>query len=222
MSDRSNQSDRSDVIGRSGLVHTSSNLSGQSDVTIRQHAAPPPIFHTSNRETYQNNVAGAGSSYSGPPSDILTNTYQTAELSFVEQLNIATTNFNFSANMLSSVTNNRSNLLRMIQNTLGDGKVSREMRAFCELCEEANLNPLAAMSKDELLALSDNCKKAIWQCEHYISKCFENTLTFSSGHRRVRYMDGDTRSITSRSTTSSSRVCYLPQHTCQYQSNNIK
>jgi hypothetical protein len=174
-----------------------------------------PTSHISH-ETYQNNVAEAGSSYSGPPSAILTNAYQTAKLSFVEQLNFVTINFNFSANMLSGVTNNRSNLLRMIQNTLDDEKVSREMRAFCELCEEANLNLLAAMSKGELLALSDNCKKAIGQCEHYISKCFENTLTFSLGHQRVRYMDGDTRSITSRSTASSSRVCYLLHHTCQY------
>ena len=61
----------------------------------------------------------------------------------------------------------RSTLLRRIQNKLSnDGKVSSEMRAFCELCEEANLEPLTAMSKDELISLSGGCREAIAQCKH--------------------------------------------------------
>ena len=61
----------------------------------------------------------------------------------------------------------RSSILKQIQDVLGDEKVSSEMRAFCELCEMVNLEPLAAMSKDELLVISRNCKKAIGQCRYY-------------------------------------------------------
>jgi hypothetical protein len=58
-------------------------------------------------------------------------------------------------------------LLGQIQNVLGDALVTSEMRAFCELCKEANLDALVAMSKDELLALSDMCKKGVAQCKQY-------------------------------------------------------
>jgi len=58
----------------------------------------------------------------------------------------------------------RSTLLEEIQNKLGNELVTSEMRAFCELCDKANLNSLVGMSKDELLALSDKCKKGIGQC----------------------------------------------------------
>ena len=60
----------------------------------------------------------------------------------------------------------RSALLRRIQDRLGDGKVSSEMRAFCELCEKEYLEPLETKSKDELLTLSDNSKKAIGQSQY--------------------------------------------------------
>jgi len=61
----------------------------------------------------------------------------------------------------------RLSILKKIQDVLGNEKVSIEMRTFCELCEEVNLGPLAAISKDELITLSGNCKKAIVQCRYY-------------------------------------------------------
>jgi hypothetical protein len=61
----------------------------------------------------------------------------------------------------------RLTLLKAIQSVMGDEKVSREMRVFCELCELQYLAPLQSMTKDQLLTLSDNCEKAIAQCECY-------------------------------------------------------
>jgi len=90
----------------------------------------------------------------------------------------------------------RSTLLGEIQNKLGNEQVTSEMRAFCEFSEKTNLNPLIAMSKDELLALSDNCKKAIGQW-----------------HQRARYMEGGTTkslATTRRSSTASNMVRLTP------------
>ncbi len=53
-------------------------------------------------------------------------------------------------------------------NLLGNELVTSEMRALCELCEKVNLNPLVAMSKDELLPL--------------IELCSEHALTLSGNH----------------------------------------
>ena len=65
----------------------------------------------------------------------------------------------------------RQYLLERIQEVLGDDKVSREMRALCELCEEENLQPLMAMSKEELVTLSGVCRNAIGQCEKCVLQC---------------------------------------------------
>lgn len=103
----------------------------------------------------------------------------------------------------------RSSILKEIQDVLGDEKISSEMRAFCELCEEVNLEPLAAMSKDELVTLSGNCKKAIAQCRYY--NVHPNILlTFTLGQQRAKFMEpGITISLptTPRSSTLSNKVC---------------
>ena len=44
---------------------------------------------------------------------------------------------------------------------MGDEKISSEMYTFCELSKMMSLEPLVAMSKDELNVLNGNCKKAI-------------------------------------------------------------
>src|SRR5207248_8885634 len=86
------------------------------------------------------------------------------------QLSFAAEQSSFSAKMMGDqiIRSDRPTLLGRIQNTLGDEKVSSEMRAFCELCEEANLEPLVTMSNSELISLSDNCKKGIAQCEYHL------------------------------------------------------
>ena len=61
----------------------------------------------------------------------------------------------------------RSSLLEIIQNTLGNELVTREMRAFCELCQKGYLVPLIYMPKGELITLSQDCKEAVNQCEFY-------------------------------------------------------
>jgi hypothetical protein len=53
------------------------------------------------------------------------------------------------------------------QNTLGDELVTREMRAFCELCQKEYLVSLIYMKKGELITLSQDCKEAVNQCEFY-------------------------------------------------------
>ena len=79
----------------------------------------------------------------------------------------------------------RSSILKEIQDVLGDEKISSEMRAFCELCEEVNLEPLAAMSKDELVTLSGNCKKAIAQCRYYNSSEYITYLHVRAAAGRI-------------------------------------
>ena len=92
------------------------------------------------------------------------------------ELNFAAKKLSYCAKMLNdqsdqstipSVPETRSILLGRIQDALGDGKVSSDLRSFCELCQEANLEPLESMSENELITLSDNCVMAIKQCEYF-------------------------------------------------------
>ena len=108
----------------------------------------------------------------------------------------------------------RSTLLEAIQSVMGDEKVSSEMRAFCELCELQYLAPLQSMTKDQLLTLSDNCEKAIAQCECYKYHS-KHALTLTLGGQRVQYTEETSKSLatTSRNSAASNmvRLCPAPR-----------
>jgi hypothetical protein len=61
----------------------------------------------------------------------------------------------------------RSSQLSRLQARLDGELVTSEMRAFCELCDVEYLEQLANISKGDLVTLSNNCKEAVLQCEHY-------------------------------------------------------
>ena len=61
----------------------------------------------------------------------------------------------------------RSSQLSRLQARLDGELVTSERHAFCELCDVEYLEQLANMSKGDLVTLSNNCKEAVLQCEHY-------------------------------------------------------